>query len=210
MKGLFITIEGPDGSGKTTAAQHLCHTLQEQGYDVVFTREPGGSVIGEEIRDILHSRANTAMDRRTEALLFAASRRQHLIETVVPAVQKGKIVICDRYIDSSLAYQGYARGLGIDEVLNVNLFATEGRLPDLTVYFDIKAEEGLARINQNPSREMNRLDAEKIEFHQKVCEGYHIVLKRYPERIKAIDASKTPEEVYQQLLAVVLNKIKGK
>lgn len=205
---LFITLEGPEGSGKTTAAVRLVEELKQAGYPVIYTREPGGSQIAEEIRNVLLGRKNTAIDNRTEALLFAASRRQHLIEKVLPALQNGKIVICDRFIDSSLAYQGYARGLGIDRVLDVNLFATDGRLPDLTIYFKINAAEGLARISKNINRELNRLDLEKQEFHERVCQGYEILLKRYPERIIAIDAAKPQEEVFEQLKEVVLNKIK--
>ncbi|MDD2433659.1 MAG: dTMP kinase [Bacilli bacterium] len=205
MKGIFITIEGPDGSGKTTATQHLVQELQARGYKVLFTREPGGNKIAEQIRDVLHSRSNTEMDKRTEALLYAAQRRQHLIETIIPALKDGYIVISDRYIDSSLAYQGYARGIGIDEVLQVNLFATEGLLPNYTIYFDVSAEEGLARIQKNPNREVNRLDAEKLEFHQKVHQGYLELLKKYPERIKKIDASKDEAQVYQELKQVVFD-----
>ena len=147
------------------------------------------------------------MDGRTEALLYAASRRQHLVEKVWPALKEGKIVICDRYLDSSLAYQGGARGLGIDEVLNINLFATENTWPDLTLLFDIKPEIGLARINANADREVNRLDLEKIEFHNKVRDSFLALAKRWPERFVIIDASKSREEVAKDTMEAILSRL---
>ncbi len=205
--GLFITLEGPEGSGKTTAAQRLIEELKNEGYDAILTREPGGSKIAEEIRNVILKKENTALDKNAEALLFAASRRQHLVEIVLPALKEGKIVVCDRFIDSSLAYQGYARKLGIDNVLNVNLFATEGKLPDLTVYFSLEAEQGLARIAKNTGREVNRLDLEKVEFHHLVCAGYEELLKRCPERIKPINAGLDEDGVYNELKKLVKDKI---
>ncbi len=204
---MFITIEGPEGSGKTTATNTAVKKLEEMGYEVVRTREPGGTPIAEQIRNVILDKENTKMDPRTEALLYAASRRQHLVEKVWPAVKEGKIVICDRYLDSSLAYQGGARNLGIDEVLNVNLFATEGTWPDLTLLFDIEPELGLARISSNASREVNRLDLEKLEFHKKVRETFLLLAKRYPERYVIIDASKSQEEVAKATLDVILSRI---
>ncbi|MDY4787996.1 MAG: dTMP kinase [Bacilli bacterium] len=200
---LFISIEGPEGSGKTTIANLLCAYLKEKGYQIVYTREPGGSVIAEQIRNIVLDKQNTKMDSRTEALLFAASRRQHLVEKVIPALNEGKIVICDRFIDSSLAYQGKGRNLGIDEIYNVNLFATNGLLPDLTLYFDIDVEQGLNRVFKDKNREVNRLDVAAVNFHRVVREGYLEVLKRYPDRIKLIDASKTVDEVFKQAKEVI-------
>ena len=204
---MFITLEGPEGSGKTTAVEAAVKKLQEMGYEIVRTREPGGTPIAEQIRNVILDKANTSMDPRTEALLYAASRRQHLIEKVWPAIKEGKIVICDRYLDSSLAYQGGARGLGIDNVLNVNLFATENTWPDLTLLFDIKPEEGLKRIAANASREVNRLDLEKIEFHQKVRESFLYLAKKYPERFIIIDASKSREEVAKDTLDAILSRL---
>ena len=169
---LFITLEGPEGSGKTSAIKIVKETLEKEGHQIVMTREPGGTPISEQIRNVILDKNNTAMDYRTEALLYAASRRQHLVEKVWPNVKAGNIVICDRYLDSSLAYQGYARGLGIEEILNVNMYATEGTFPDLTLLFDLDPEVGLARINANANREVNRLDVEKLEFHKRVREGY--------------------------------------
>ncbi len=172
--GLFITIEGPEGSGKTTVAKMITERLKMEGYPVVYTREPGGVEIAEKIRDIILDVNNTKLDPRSEALLYAASRRQHLVEKVEPALAEGKIIICDRFIDSSLAYQGHARGLGIDEVFEMNMFAINKRLPDLTILLDIDPQEGLNRINKNRSGELNRLDLENLSFHQKVHEGYEI------------------------------------
>lgn len=204
---MFITLEGPEGSGKTTAVEAAVKALQEKGYEIVRTREPGGTPIAEQIRNVILDKANTSMDPRTEALLYAASRRQHLVEKVWPALKEGKIVICDRYLDSSLAYQGGARGLGVDEVLNVNLFATENTWPDLTLLFDIKPEVGLARIASNASREVNRLDLEKLEFHNKVRDTFLALAKKYPERYVIIDASQSRDEVAKATLEAIMNRL---
>ena len=204
---MFITLEGPEGSGKTTAVEAAVKRLQELGYEIVRTREPGGTPIAEQIRNVILDKANTAMDSRTEALLYAASRRKHLVEKVWPALKEGKIVICDRYLDSSLAYQGGARGLGIDEVLNVNLFATENTWPDLTLLFDIKPEIGLARISANADREVNRLDLEKLEFHNKVRESFLALAKRFPDRFVIIDASQDRESVANDTMEAILSRL---
>ena len=204
---MFITIEGPEGSGKTTAVDTAVKELEKLGYKIVRTREPGGTPIAEQIRNVILDKNNTAMDQRTEALLYAASRRQHLVEKVWPALKEGKIVICDRYLDSSLAYQGGARGLGIDNILNVNMFATEGTFPDLTLLFDLQPEVGLARIAANSDREVNRLDLEKLEFHTKVRNTFLELAKRYPERFVVIDASQSREEVAKKTLEVMLSRI---
>ena len=204
---MFITLEGPEGSGKTTAVNAAVRELEKLGYSIVRTREPGGTPIAEQIRNVILDKANTAMDPRTEALLYAASRRQHLVEKVWPAVKEGKIVICDRYLDSSLAYQGGARGLGIDNILNINMFATEGTFPDLTLLFDIDPEVGLARIAANASREVNRLDLEKLDFHKNVRNTFLDLAKRYPDRFVIIDASKSQEEVAKATLDVILARL---
>ncbi|MCI9092580.1 MAG: dTMP kinase [Coprobacillus sp.] len=204
MSGFFITFEGGEGSGKTTIAKMIKDQLTKEGYSVVLTREPGGVEIAEEIRNIIHDIKNTNMDKKTEALLYAASRRQHLIEKVIPALDKNCIVICDRFIDSSLVYQGIARGIGIDEVYQMNLFATENILPVRTIFFDIKPEDGLKRVYDNKDREVNRLDLEALDFHQKVYEGYLEICDKYSERIVKIDASQNIEGVFNQ----VIEKIK--
>ena len=204
---MFITLEGPEGSGKTTAVESAVKKLQEMGYEIVRTREPGGTPISEQIRNVILDKENTAMDGRTEALLYAASRRQHLVEKVWPALKEGKIVICDRYLDSSLAYQGGARGLGVDNILNINLFATENTWPDLTLLFDIKPEIGLARISANANREVNRLDLEKIDFHNKVRESFLDLAKRFPERFVIIDASQDRESVARDTMEAILSRL---
>jgi dTMP kinase len=186
---MFITFEGPEGSGKTSVMKSVSTKLLAEGYDILCTREPGGTPIAEEIRNVILNRENTKLDPRCEALLYAASRRQHLVEKIWPALKEGKIIFCDRFLDSSLAYQGGARGLGIDEVLAVNMFATEGKFPDYTLLFDITPEEGLSRIKRNSSREVNRLDLEKLEFHRKVHETFLELAKRYKDRYIIIDAS---------------------
>lgn len=204
---MFITLEGPEGSGKTTAVEFAVNKLLEMGYEIVRTREPGGTIISEQIRNVILDKANTAMDARTEALLYAASRRQHLVEKIWPALKAGKIVICDRYLDSSLAYQGGARELGIEEVLKVNLFATENTWPDLTLLFDIDPIIGLSRISSNNQREVNRLDLEKLDFHKKVRATFLKLARQYPERYAIIDASKSREEVANATLDAILSRL---
>jgi len=204
---MFITVEGPEGSGKSSVCRRIYEKLLELGYDVILTREPGGTPISEAIRDVILNKENTSMDGRTEALLYAASRRQHLIEKVWPALKEGKIVLCDRYLDSSLAYQGGARGLGVDEILNINMFATEGTFPDLTLLFDIEPELGLARIARNQNREVNRLDLEKIDFHKSVRETFLSLSRRFSNRFEVVDASLTFDEVFENALQVVLKRL---
>ncbi len=200
MAGVFITFEGGEGSGKTTIANMIQKTLAQEGYHVVLTREPGGVEIAEKIRDIIHDVKYINMDRKTEALLYAASRRQHLVEKVIPALENDAIVICDRFVDSSMVYQGIARGIGIDEVYQMNLFATENILPKRTIFFDIQPEDGLKRVYENKNREVNRLDLENIDFHRKVYQGYLSLCDKFPNRIVKIDASLDIDHVYQQVL----------
>ncbi|MCM3227585.1 dTMP kinase [Terribacillus saccharophilus] len=195
LTGLFITLEGGEGAGKTSAVPLLTARLEEQGYQVLATREPGGIEIAEAIRSVILDPANTSMDGRTEALLYAAARRQHLVEKVWPALKKGMIVLCDRFVDSSLAYQGHTRGLGMEEVMEINRFAVETTMPDLTLFFDISPEAGLARISENKGREQNRLDLEALSFHESVYEGYQILREQYKDRYVTLDASKPLAEV---------------
>lgn len=192
---LFVSFEGGEGCGKSTILKLLAAKLEKEGYGLVLTREPGGTPIAEQIRNVILDKANTKMDPRTEALLYAASRRQHLVEKIWPALKEGKIVLCDRFLDSSLAYQGVARGLGIDEVLNMNYFATEKTFPDLTLLFDLQPEIGLERIAENANREVNRLDLEKLSFHAKVRDAFHELARRFANRYVIIDASRSIEEV---------------
>lgn len=205
-KGLFLTIEGPDGSGKTTACQTVLQRLKQEGYDVIYTREPGGSNIAEQIRSVILDVNNTEMEIRTEAMLYAAARRQHLIEVVLPALKENKIIVCDRFVDSSLAYQGYGRGIGIDEVMSINQFAIGNNFPDLTIYYDVDAIVGLQRIANRSG--LDRLDKESLAFHQKVVEGYKIVCSRYPERIKIVDASQDMDKVASDTYDLIIRKIK--
>ena len=207
QKGQFITFEGPEGAGKTTVIATLHERLEAEGKQVVLTREPGGIRIAEQIRTIILDNDNTEMDAKTEALLYAAARRQHLIEKVIPALNAGAIVLCDRFIDSSLAYQGRARGLGIDEVLLINQFAIENTMPDLTIFFDINPEEGLARIMNNSSRENNRLDKESVAFHESVYEGYKELLQRYPERIVVTNARLSEAVVTENVWRIISSQL---
>ena len=209
MQGnLFITFEGPDGAGKTSVLKLIGERLQQKQLQVLLTREPGGIEIAEKIRSIILDPAHTMMNERTEALLYAAARAQHFYEKIMPALEQGKHVLCDRFIDSSLAYQGHARGIGVDEVLSINQFAIGQRLPDITIYFDIAPEKGIARIHANRSDEMNRLDVEGLAFHQKVYEGYQEAMKRYPNRFRVINADQPLEDVIEEVWGI-LNPILG-
>lgn len=206
--GLFITIEGAEGSGKTTVCKQVTEKLLKEGYKVLYTREPGGVKIAEQIRNIILDVNNTDLDPRSEALLYAASRRQHLVEKIEPALNEGYVIICDRFIDSSLAYQGYARGIGIDEVYNINMFAINNRLPDFTILLDIDPEEGLKRINKSRGNEVNRLDLEKLSFHKKVHEGYDILKQKYPNRFIVVNANQTPDQVFNDVYDIIEKKCK--
>ncbi|MDF2791106.1 MAG: dTMP kinase [Neobacillus sp.] len=204
----FITLEGVEGSGKSTIINFIRDSLETSGRKVVVTREPGGIDIAEQIRSVILDKNNTKMEGRTEALLYAAARRQHLVEKVIPSLNEGNIVLCDRFVDSSLAYQGYARGLGIDEVFSVNKFAIEDLMPDLTLYLDLDPQIGLNRIAKNKGREINRLDLEEINFHIKVREGYEEVLKMFPERIIRIDANQEVGKVVEDINRVLTERLK--
>ena len=202
----FITIEGNDGSGKSTVIRELQKEIEKLNIDVVYSREPGGSYVAEKIREVILDNDNIAMDDKTEALLYAASRRQHLIETVFPAINKGKVVICDRFIDSSLAYQGEARGLGIENVYQMNQFATEGFLPDLTIYLLVDPEVGIKRkANQ---KELDRLEHEKLDFHQKVYQGYLKLAESFKDRVVIVDGDCSIEEECSRVNNIIINFIK--
>ena len=207
MSGIFITIEGPDGAGKTSVINELYPRLQmlaKKG--IIKTREPGGSKIAEKIRQIILDPRHGEMDERTEALLYAAARRQHLVEVILPALNAGKIVICDRFVDSSLAYQGIARGIGFDEVLSINEFAIEGHFPDMTLYLEVDAQKGLSRIERRVF--LDRLDQEALSFHEKVVEGYQMVMDYFKHRVVRIDAGQDVLKVQEDALEVVLKKVK--
>lgn len=200
-KGLFITFEGGEGSGKSTVMEQIKSLLQAKGFDVVITREPGGSVIGEEIRDVLLKHENTAMDPLTESYLFAAARRQHLMERIVPELELGKVVLCDRYVDSSIVYQGYARGIGIEKVAAINKVVIEDYLPHITFFIDVTPEVALQRIAEN-QRDQNRLDVESQAFHHKVYEGYVALASQTP-RIKRIQGNQAVDDVVRDIMVYV-------
>ncbi len=199
---LFITFEGPDGSGKTTQIFLLTEWLRRQGREVALTREPGGTEIGDQIRAVLHDPYNTAMDARTEILLYSASRAQHVAQFIRPSLAAGKVVISDRYYDSTLAYQGYGRGLDLGVLRAITAFATGDLTPALTVYLDITPEEGLQRRRLGGD-EWNRLDAEALEFHQRVRAGYLKLVEQEPERWVVIEAARSVEEVQAEIRTVV-------
>lgn len=208
--GYLISFEGGEGSGKSTVLRLISELLIQKGYNVICTREPGGIEIAEQIRNLILDKKNTTMDAKTEALLYAAARRQHLVEKIVPELKKGKIILCDRFIDSSLTYQGYARGLVVKEIFDINQFAIEGYMPDLTIYLDVSPEIGLSRISKDSKREINRLDLESLEFHKKVREGYRELVSKFSERIKLIDAEKEIDSVVSESLNIIVDFLKTK
>ena len=196
-RGKFITIEGIDGCGKTTVTALLVKRLISEGYDVVHTREPGGIDIAEQIRSVILDPTNTAMDARTEALLYAASRRQHLVEKVLPALQQGKIVICERFLDSSLAYQGVARGIGMEAIWKINAFAIESHMPDITLLLDVDVQTAMSRMADRQGKD--RLDQESMDFHHKVHDAFELIASMYPQRIKKIDATQSIDRVVKTM-----------
>ena len=207
VNGTLISFEGPEGAGKSSVLEAVLPLLEEKGIPFITTREPGGVDIAEKIRQVILDPDHTRMDAKTELLLYIASRRQHLVERVLPALAAGKVVLMDRFIDSSVAYQGYGRGLSVEDIEWLNQFATDGLKPDLTLYFDLDVEEGLARIAKNQEREVNRLDLEGLELHQKVRQGYLALTEKEPERIVKIDASQSFEAVFADVLAVLENRL---
>lgn len=203
MNGIFITFEGPDGAGKTSVMEEIVAILRDQVMiDIVETREPGGIPIAEEIRQLILDNKNVMMDERTEALLFAAARRQHLVEKINPALHAGKLVINDRFVDSSLAYQGKGRRIGMEEVAQLNEFVTEGLKPDLTLYLDIDAETGLKRAGKVANGN-DRLELEGIEFHQRVRHGYIELLQKEGDRIVKVDAKQPFEQVVTECYHII-------
>ncbi|TDF91617.1 dTMP kinase [Paenibacillus piri] len=198
-KGYFLTVEGGEGAGKSSVISRAGEYLAALGHKVTVSREPGGIEIAEQIRSVILDKQNTKMDGRTEALLYAAARRQHLVEKIIPSLEEGHVLICDRFIDSSLAYQGHARGLGIQEVMAINSFAIDHVLPDLTIYLDVLPEVGLSRIHAHGDREINRLDLESMAFHEKVREGYLLIREMFPDRIVTIDANQGQDDVFEQV-----------
>lgn len=203
--GLFITIEGPDGAGKTTVLNELFPRLQMIAQkEIIKTREPGGVLIAEKIRQIILNPDHRQMDERTEALLYAAARRQHLVEVIIPALNEGKIVICDRFVDSSLTYQGAGRRIGMKEIAQINEFATEGLEPDFTLYLDVDSDTGLRRIQNHRKQDVDRLDLEGLEFHQRVRHAYLKLAEENPVRIHRIDAKMSLQEVVESSFSAIV------
>ena len=197
-KGLFITFEGVDGSGKSTQINLLAEYLKEKNIDFILTRDPGGTKLGSKLRDILLN-YDGKIAPFCELFLYLADRAQHVEEVIIPALNKNKIVLCDRYIDSTLAYQGYARGLNIDEIINLNNLVTHTLLPDLTILFDINIENSIKRIGDKK----DRLESEAAHFHKKVREGYLELAEREPERIKVIDSNREINEISKDLIQII-------
>lgn len=193
-RGIFITMEGPDGSGKSTQIELLKQYLESAGYDVLITREPGGNRISEAIREIILNSEYTEMSPVTEMMLYASARAQLIAEVIGPAIESGKAVISDRFVDSSLVYQGMARGLGVETVYEINKVAIGEYMPQLTIMLDLPAEVGISR--KKDQKELDRMELESLEFHKKVAAGYREMAKRFPERIKSIDATLPIEEIY--------------
>lgn len=201
IHGAFISLEGGDGSGKSTQLALLTDYLNKNGYDCVFTREPGGTKISEKIREIILDGGNTEETPETEALLYAAARTQLVSELIIPAVKNGKIVVCDRYIDSSVAYQGYGRGLGKEFIDDINSFAIKNRMPDVTLFFDITPERAFER--KGGADKNDRMEQSGLLFHKKVYEGYLRQAEEYPERIVRINAEQTVENVFADVIRVL-------
>ena len=203
-RGKFITFEGCDGCGKSTQLKLLSEYLTKNGVAHIFTREPGGGKISEAIREILLNGKNAEMTDECEALLYAAARAQHLRDRVEPALAEGKLVVCDRYVDSSFAYQAFARGLGFDFIEKINAFATEHYLPDCTIFFDLTPEEAFQR--KHGADENDRLEQAGMQFHKKVYAGYKTLAEKYPERIVCINARQTPEEIAKEVITALKAK----
>lgn len=203
LKGKTISFEGGEGAGKSTVIKLLVEYLSKNtDLEIIQTREPGGSTIAEQIREVILDKKNTKMESLTEAMLYSAARAQLLREKIFPEINSGKTIIFDRFVDSSYVYQGYVRGLGVDKIIELNNFATEGFLPDMTFILDIDPKIGLARIHDN-NRETNRLDDESLDFHYKVREGYLGLKEKFPNRIQIIDASQTPEKILEDILTIL-------
>jgi dTMP kinase len=202
---MFISFEGPEGSGKTSQLPFLQEHLQKAGYNVICTREPGGTSIGDQIREVLLSNLNTEMHPRTEILLFQASRSQLVEEFIIPHLNQGDIVLCDRYADSTIAYQGYGHKVDLDKLHAIVEFATGGLVPDLSILLDIEVETGLKRRHKDG--DINRLDAFVLEFHQRVRDGYHELVRNNPERWVVIDANRDFDEIQQELRRVIIEKL---
>lgn len=199
MKGLFITFEGPDGAGKTTQVQRFVDQLKHQGFDVLMTREPGGTPISDKIRELILTPEHQEMDDITEVLLYAASRSQHVHEKVIPALKSGKIVVCDRFVDASIAYQGYGLGISVDEVKQINRFATSGLVPDRTYLLDVPVAEGKTRLLARSG--LDRIEQKGEAYHERVRDGFRQLAEQHPERIRVINAFRSIDTIAEEILA---------
>lgn len=206
--GYFISIEGGEGSGKSSVLKEVISRLNKDGYNnIVTSREPGGIKIATDIRQVILDKENTSMDAVTEMFLFAASRRQHIVEKVLPCLENNAIFVCDRFVDSSYVYQGIAGNVGLDTVIKVNDIATIGCVPNLTILFDVDPRIGLKRISDNKDREVNRLDLKSLEYHDKIRSGYLEIAKMFKDRIVVIDASKNFDEVVNEVYNLIKSKL---
>lgn len=207
-KGFFITIEGTDGSGKSTQITKIKEFFDKKGTDVLLLREPGGTQISEKIRTLILDPINKEMTNTTEVLLYAAARAQLVGEVIIPALEEGKIVVCDRFIDSSFAYQGYGRGISMEIIEAANKAALAGLIPDLTIFMDVSPEVALAR--RMKASVADRLEMEKMEFHQKVYCGYKELAKRFTDRIAVVDANLSPDEIWREIESILDDRVRGK
>jgi len=202
LKGYFISVEGLDGCGKTTQLNNIADYFEQQGREVILTREPGGTTLGEKIREILLDVDNTGMNSVAELMLYAAARAQIVANFIVPAVKKGKIVICDRFVDSSIAYQGYGRKLGADIVKGINSYAIQGCMPDITFFFDISPKE--IAMRKTMKEKLDRLESEKIDFHERVYKGYLDLAEEEKKRIVVINARKSIEKIFSEVIKYLI------
>ncbi|MCT4778291.1 MULTISPECIES: dTMP kinase [Exiguobacterium] len=205
MKGMFITVEGPDGSGKTTQLQLLVRSLTEKGYEVVVTREPGGTKVGNSIREVLLSPEHDEMTPRVEMMLYAASRAQNIDQVIRPALKRGAIVVCDRFVDASIAYQGYGLQYDLDQILSLNEWATVGIKPDLTFLFDLTPDQASRRMKDRG--QLDRIESRDESFHQRVYDGFKKLLEQHPDRMVRIDANATIEMIQDEVLDITLERL---
>lgn len=205
MKGMFITVEGPDGSGKTTQLQLLVRSLTEKGYEVVVTREPGGTKVGNSIREVLLSPEHDEMTPRVEMMLYAASRAQNIDQVIRPALKRGAIVVCDRFVDASIAYQGYGLQYDLNQILSLNEWATAGIKPDLTFLFDLTPDQASRRMKDRG--QLDRIESRDETFHQRVYDGFKKILEQHPDRMVRIDANATIEMIQDEVLDITLERL---
>ena len=202
----FITFEGPEGSGKSTQIKKLQEFFEKKGFEIILTREPGGTKLGDAIREVLISKASGKLEAETEMFLMLAQRCEHLRKVINPALNAGKVVLCDRYFDSSVAYQGYGRGLGAEKVRKAHEEFLGDFLPSLTILLQIAPADGLKRANHGGTKQLDRMECEEISFHERVYDGYNQMAEKEPERIAKVDAVGNPDEISKRIIAAVLKR----